>query len=248
MKDFLIGFGYPWRGLSVLFQPRLRTLAWWPIVINVVLFSVAFYLLIIEVDDWISNLLPDWLAWLEWLLWPLFMLIALVATLFSFARITNLIAAPFNARLCRTLMRMRSDDPLTQAAEKQTWRNDLRLIGHEILKLATYLVWFLPLLALSFLPFVGFLAQVVLVYFTIYWCAVEYLDYPLSEAGTPLRQLRRRIKRQGILALGFGTGQFLLSLTPVLNLVSVPAGVVAATRLCQDKPLDASASDDLQIP
>ena len=242
MKDFLIGFGYPWRGLGILLQPRLRALAWWPIVINVVLFSVAFYLLVVQVDDWISAFLSGWLAWLEWLLWPVFMLIALAATLFSFARLANLIGVPFHARLCQTLMKMRPDDPLTQAAEKQTWRNDLRLIGHEVLKLAVYLAWFLPLLALSFLPFVGFLAQAVLLYFGIYWCALEYLDYPLSEAGTSLRQLRERIKRQGTLALGFGTAQFLLSLTPVLNLVSVPAGVVAATRLCQERPFGSPAS------
>ena len=242
MKDFLVGFGYPWRGLAVLFQHRLRALAWWPIVISATLFSAALYFLVMEVNDWISSLLPGWLAWLEWLLWPLFMLIALVATLFTFARIANLVAVPFNARLCRTLMRMRPNDPLTQAAEKQTWRNDLRLIGHEILKLAVYLAWFLPLLALSFLPFVGFLAQVVLLYFGMYWCAVEYLDYPLSEAGTSLRQVRARIKLQGTLALGFGAGQFLLTMTPILNLVAMPAGVVAATRLCQDRPLDSPAS------
>lgn len=242
MKDFLIGFGYPWRGLGVLFQPRLRALAWWPIVINAVLFSIAFYFLVIEVSNWISNLLPGWLTWLEWLLWPLFMLIALAATLFSFARIANLIAVPFNARLCRALMRMKPDDPLTQAAEKQTWRNDFRLVGHEVLKLAAYLAWFLPLLAMSFIPFIGFLAQIVLLYYGIYWCALEYLDYPLSEAGTPMRQLRTRLRKQRFLTLGFGAGQLLLSLTPVFNLMSVPTGVVAATRLCQERPLDSSSS------
>ena len=242
MKDFLIGFGYPWRGLGVLFQPRLRALAWWPIVINAVLFSVAFYFLVIEVNNWISDLLPGWLAWLEWLLLPLFMLIALAATLFSFARIANLIAVPFNARLCRALMRMKPDDPLTQAAEKQTWRNDFRLVGHEVLKLAVYLAWFLPLLAMSFIPFIGFLAQIVLLYYGIYWCALEYLDYPLSEAGTPMRQIRTRLREQRFLTLGFGAGQLLLSLTPVFNLMSVPAGVVAATRLCQQNPLNSTAS------
>ena len=236
MKDFLIGFGYPWRGLGILLQPRLRALAWWPIIINAVLFSVALYYLVVQINDWISELLPGWLIWLEWLLWPLFMLIALAVTLFSFARIANLIAAPFNARLCRMLMRMRPEDPLTQAAEKQTWRNDLRLVGHEILKLSVFLVWFLPLLALSTIPFVGFLAQIVLLYFGMYWCALEYLDYPLSEAGVTLPQLRERIRQQRILMLGFGAGQLLLSLTPVFNLVSVPAGVVAATRLCQERP------------
>ncbi len=243
MKSFLIGFGYPWRGLGILFQPRLRALAWWPIIINAILFSVAFYFLVIEVNHWISELLPGWLAWLEWLLWPLFMLIALAATLFSFSRIANLIGVPFHARLCRALMQMQPDDPLTQAAKAQGWRNDVRLIGHEVLKLALYLAVFLPLLALSFLPGIGFLAQAVLLYYGIYWCALEYLDYPLSEAGTPMRQIRSRLREQRLLTLGFGAGQFVLLLTPVLNLVAVPTGVVAATRLCQKHPFDPPPSD-----
>lgn len=244
LKDFLVGFGYPWRGLGVLFQSRLRALAWWPIVFNTVLYSVAIYYLVVKVDQWISDLLPGWLAWLEWLLWPLLMLIILAATLFSFVRIANLIALPFNARLCRTLMQMRPDDPLTRAAEKQTWRNDFRLVGHEVLKLAVYLAWFLPLLALSFLPFVGFLAQVVLLYFGMYWCAVEYLDYPLSEAGTSMKKIRIRLREQRFLTLGFGAAQLLLTVIPVLSLVSVPAGVVAATRLCQDRPLESPPQAD----
>ncbi len=95
---------------------------------------------------------------------------------------------------------------------------------------------------MSFIPFIGFLAQIVLLYYGIYWCALEYLDYPLSEAGTPMRQIRTRLREQRFLTLGFGAGQLLLSLTPVFNLMSVPAGVVAATRLCQQNPLNSTAS------
>ena len=247
MKDFLIGFGYPWRGLGVLFQPRLRRLAMWPIAINAVLFSVALYYLVTQVNRWVDSLLPGWLAWLEWLLWPLFLVVALAATLFSFARIANMIALPFNTRICRTIIRMRPENPLAQAAKQQSWRNDFRMVGHEILKLSVYLVWFLPLLALSALPLVGMLAQVVLICFGIYWCALEYLDYPLSEAGIPLRQLRARMRQQQAMVLGFGTAQLLLSLTPVLNLVSIPAGVVAATRLCLERPaFTATTQDDTE--
>ncbi len=243
MTSFLIGFAYPWRGLGVLLRPRLRALVWWPIAINAALFSAAFYFLAVRVHAWFDDLLPAWLGWLEWLLWPLFILFALVTTLFAFARVANLVAVPFNARLCRALMRTRPDDPLTRAAEKQTWRDDFRLIVNEVVKLAFFLAWFLPLLALSLLPFVGLLGKAALLYFGIYWYAVEYLDYPFGEAGTPLRKLRARMRRMGIVTLGFGAGQMLLTLTPVLNLAAIPAGVVGATRLCQDRPLDSTQSD-----
>ena len=236
MNSFLTGFGYPWRGLGFLFQPRLRRLALLPIVVNVVLFTIAFYFLAVYLDNWIDTLLPWWLKWLEWLLWPLFALLALLATLFSFTRLANLIGMPFNTRLCHVLVRMQPDGALMQAVERRRQRNSLLLFSREILKLIVYLAWFLPLLTLSFIPVLGQVAQVVMLFFLAYWSAIEYLDYPLGEVGFSLKKLRACIREQGLLTLGFGAGQMILTLTPVLNLMAVPAGVVGATRLCQDHP------------
>lgn len=236
LRDFLRGFSYPWRGLRILRQPRLRRLAIWPITINVVLFAVAVYSLAIAFSGWLDGLFPWWLGWLEWLLWPIFALMMLATLAFGFARFANLIAVPFNARLCQTLMQARPEDPLTLAAQRQTWRNDLRILWHEAVKLGVWLLVFVPLLLLTFVPVLGQLAQLVLLYFAVYWCALEYLDYPLSEAGVSMRGLRARLAEQRFLMLGFGAGQMLLMLVPLLNLAAIPSGVAAATRLCQECP------------
>ena len=236
MNEFLTGFGYPWRGLGFLLQPRLRRMALLPVAINVVLFTTAFYFLAVYLSDWLDALLPWWLQWLEWLLWPLFALLALLATLFSFTRLANLIGVPFNARLCHVLTRTQQGEALKQAAARRGRQNLLLLFGREILKLIVYLVWFLPLLVLSFIPVLGQVASVVMLFFLVYWSAIEYLDYPLGEVGFSFKELRASIREQSLLMLGFGAGQMLLTLTPVLNLVAVPAGVVGATRLCQNHP------------
>ena len=237
MRDFLLGFSYPWRSLGILLQPRIRRLAWWPIAINIVVFAVAVYYLAATFSTWLDSLLPGWLVWLEWLLWPLFALLVLAVLVFAFARLANMIALPFNVLLCQTLLQMRPEDPLALAAkQQQTWRSSLRMLPHEAVKLLAFLVWFAPLMALSFVPFIGMLASIVLLYLGIYWCALEYLDYPLSEAGQTLRQMRARLAQQRFLMLGFGAGQMLLTLAPLINLLAIPVGVAAATRLCQEHP------------
>ncbi len=236
MRDFLLGFSYPWRSLSILLQPRIRRLAWWPIAINIIVFAMAVYYLAATFSSWLDSMLPWWLEWLAWLLWPLFVLMILAVLVFAFARLANMIALPFNVRLCQALLQMRPEDPLALAAQRQTWRSSLRMLPHEAAKLLAFLIWFAPLTALSFVPVVGMPARLVLLFFGIYWCALEYIDYPLSEAGHTLRQMRARLAQQRFLMLGFGTGQMLLSLAPLLNLLAIPVGVAAATRLCQEHP------------
>ena len=236
MTDFLRGFAQPWLGLGLLLRPGFARLALAPVVLNVVLYSAALYGLMAGLDRLLDDFLPAWLAWLEWLLWPLLALLAAVLVLFTFARLCNLLAAPFTARLCRRLLRQRPEHPLAQAAAACGGRHVFAVLGHELLKLALFLPWFLPLAALSFAPLVGPLAALALAGLSVWWNALEYLDYPLSEAGMPLRELRARLRRQRPLLLGFGAGQLLLTLTPVLNLASVPAGAAGATRLCLRHP------------
>lgn len=236
MTDFLRGFVQPWLGLGVLLRPGIARLALAPVALNVVLYAAALYGLAVGLDRLIDDFLPAWLSWLEWLLWPLLALLAAVLVLFTFARLCNLLAAPFTARLCRRLLRQRPEHPLAQAAEASGGRHVFGVLGHELLKLALFLPWFLPLAALSLLPLIGPFAALALAGFGIYWNALEYLDYPLSEAGVPLRGLRARLRQQRALLLGFGAGQLLLTLTPVLNLASVPAGAAGATRLCLRHP------------
>ena len=241
MTDFLRGFVQPWLGLGVLLRPGIARLALAPVALNVVLYAAALYGLALGLDRLIDDFLPAWLSWLEWLLWPLLALLAAVLVLFTFARLCNLLAAPFTARLCRRRLRQRPEHPLAQAAEASGGRHVFGVLGHELLKLALFLPWFLPLAALSLLPLIGPFAALALAGFGIYWNALEYLDYPLSEAGVPLRGLRARLRQQRALLLGFGAGQLLLTLTPVLNLASVPAGAAGATRLCLRHPPPARA-------
>ena len=65
--------------------------------------------------------------------------------------------------------------------------------------------------------------------------AVEYCDYPMSNAGLKLDSQRRLLRRRRGLALGFGAGVMTMTVVPGLNLVAMPAAVIGATLLWCDR-------------
>ncbi len=230
--DFLVGFSYPWRALSLLFDKRYRHLMWVPVVITLVVLSSTLTFVALNFHNWTAGILPWWLAYLEWLLLPLLVLVILIAYYFTFVQISNLIASPFNARLCQTLMQEEAGEPLAvKTIPKSPLRSAVSAVGREVLKFITYIICLIGLGMLFLLPFVGLLFTPLLIYFYVYWSAFEYLDYPMGEAGFPLPDVRQKIRNQRALMLGFGAGQTLLTMIPLLNLVAVPTGAASATQL-----------------
>ena len=238
LGDFLIGFSYPWRALRLLLNKRYRRLIWVPVVITMVVLSSTLTVVALNFQEWTTGILPGWLAFLEWLLLPMLILVVLVAYYFTFVQVANLIASPFNARLCQVIMQESANEPLgIQTIPRSHLHSALRAVGREVLKFITYLMCFIGLGILFLLPLIGLLFAPLLIYFYIYWAAFEYLDYPMSEVGLPLPEVRKKIRAQRPLMLGFGAGQALLTLIPILNLVAVPSGAAAATRLYLEQRL-----------
>ncbi|MDD1605450.1 MAG: sulfate transporter CysZ, partial [Methylococcaceae bacterium] len=66
----LIATGFLFKGLKLLTNPKLRAFILIPILINIVLYSVALALGYYYVDELITQAIPDWLHWLSWILWP----------------------------------------------------------------------------------------------------------------------------------------------------------------------------------
>lgn len=235
MSSFLAGLAAPWQGLFLILRPGMRRYVALPLLLNVLVYSAGIYWLLVQFSSLVDQWFPWWLAWLEWLLWPIMALALLFMALFTFARICHVLCAPFATKLCQAILRMQEDTPLSVAAARGQGRGAVASIGHEILKLGLFLLWFVPLSALSVIPFLGLPAALALLSISVYWNALEYIDYPLAEIGMPLAELRRQIHDQPMLMLGFGFGQTLLLLCPVINLASVPAGVAGATRMCMSR-------------
>ncbi|HZS04884.1 MAG TPA: EI24 domain-containing protein [Blastocatellia bacterium] len=63
------------------------------------------------------------------------------------------------------------------------------------------------------------------------FCSLDFLDVPLSARGWPLKTKLSLWGQHKSLALGFGIAGYLLLLIPLINLLTLPVGVIGATAL-----------------
>ncbi|HHC74568.1 MAG TPA: sulfate transporter CysZ, partial [Thiothrix sp.] len=79
------GLGYLVQGFPLLFHKGIRPFVVVPLLINIVLFSLAIWFGIAQFDQWMDQLLPTYLDWLMWLIWPLFAVLTFFAIFYTFA-------------------------------------------------------------------------------------------------------------------------------------------------------------------
>ena len=87
----------------------------------------------------------------------------------------------------------------------------------------------LPLLILSIIPGLNVLAPLLWALFGAWGMALEYMAYPLENAGVLFSEQKKMVRSIRLGALSFG-GVAALGLTiPVLNIIVAPAAVIGAT-------------------
>lgn len=222
------------RGLAMLKRPGLRPFVWWPLLINLALYSlgaVALEHYFATILDW---LLPHWLDWLRWLLWPLFAVLVAAIAFFSFTVLANLIASPFYGSLAE---RVQKDIGAAVKAEAQggllasLWGD----LGSEIRRLGYFGLRALPLLILSLIPGLNAISPFLWLIFGAWSLSFEYLSYPLEAWGLKFDEQKQIAKGYRLESLAFG-GAVLLGLSiPVLNILIPPAAVIGATLYVADR-------------
>jgi CysZ protein len=224
-----LAIGYLFKGLKLLASSQLRSFIIIPVLINVVLYSVALLLGYYYISDLINQFIPSWLHWLSWILWPLFFISFFIAGFFTFTVLANLLAAPFYGKLsAKTLV-------LINGEAKEIEEQSLVKVMFAELKRAGYLLSrALPLLVLSFIPGVNVLAPFLWALFGAWGMALEYMAYPLENAGILFSEQKQLVKSIRIGALSFG-GVAVMGLTiPVVNIIIGPVAVIGATLYFND--------------
>jgi CysZ protein len=219
-----LAMGYLFKGFNLLTSTQLRAFIIIPVLINVVLYSVALMLGYYYVADLINQFIPGWLQWLSWILWPLFFISFFIAGFFTFTVLANLLAAPFYGKLsAKTLVIITGQ---TSASAEQP----LTKVMFAELKRAGYLVSrALPLLVLSIIPGINVLAPFLWALFGAWGMALEYMAYPLENEGVLFSEQKQLLRSIRLGALSFG-GVAAMGLTiPVLNIIVAPAAVIGAT-------------------
>ena len=219
-----LAVGYLFKGLKLLTSTQLRTFVIIPVLINIVLYSAALLLAYYYISDLIDQFIPDWLHWLNWILWPLFFISFFIAGFFTFTVLANLLAAPFYGKLSAKTLEFITGQ--TDASAEQP----LAKVMFAEAKRAGYLLSrALPLLILSIIPGLNVLAPFLWALFGAWGMALEYMAYPLENAGVLFSEQKKMVRSIRLGALSFG-GVAALGLTiPVLNIIVAPAAVIGAT-------------------
>ena len=220
----VLAASYLFKGIALLGSAPLRHFILIPILINIILYSAALTLGYYYIDSLINAFIPSWLNWLHWLLWPLFFVSFLIVGFFSFTALANLVSAPFYGKLAAktlTLINSEAIDVSEQPISKVMLAESKRLIY--ILRLA------IPLLVLSFIPGINLIAPLLWALFSAWSMSLEYMAYPLENAGILFIEQKQLIKSIRWGALSFG-GIAVLGLSiPIINIIIAPAAVIAAT-------------------
>ena len=233
---------YFFQGFSLIKTKGLKRFVFFPLAINLILFSTAFYFLFGEISAsivWVTDLIPDW-EWLSWLkdglsyiIWPIALIIILLFFALIFGTLANWIAAPFNGLLAEKVEQHLTGQPMDDTGLIDVFKDIPRTLGRELAKLTYYLPRAVGFLLLFFLlPVIG---QILWFMFSAWMMAIQYCDYPCDNHKIPFADMKRILKANRSQSFSFGIAVSVFSLIPIVNFLVMPVAVCGATALWVDK-------------
>jgi len=229
------GARYFIQGFELIRLKGIKRFVFIPLTINLILFSIAFYFMFIELDyymDMLNNWLPSWLDWLSTLLWPLIVITILILFSFIFSTAANWLAAPFNGLLSEKIEGLLIGKPSKGASAIDVFKDIPRTLGREWQKLTYYLPRALGFfLIMWFLPVIG---QIIWFLFVAWMMAIQYKDYPFDNHKIPFKVMKVALKQERGLSYSFGITVAIFSMIPIINLIVMPVAICGATALWVD--------------
>lgn len=227
------GVGYLLQGLPLLLRPGVRGYVAAPWLINLLLFAGLLIAGVSQVSGLLEAImaaLPAWLQWLDWLLWPLFVLSLASAGFLICLLLATVIAAPFTGPLAAAIeAQLTGTAPQEGGGSLALLREAGGAIASEIRKFVYFAVRAAPLLLLFVIPGINAIAAPLWLLFGVWMLALEYAEIPMGNRGLAFPDVRVRVSERKLLALGYGTAVFVLTLIPVINFFVIPAAVAGAT-------------------
>jgi len=231
MSNPIGGFGYLLLGLRLLSKPGVKRYVVIPLLINIALFGLLFWLAGDLSDYIVSNFmshLSGWWAWLTTIVKPFIYLLAILLMFFTFSFVANMVGAPFNSFLAAAVEKhLTGTNPA--GSDRKLWAEFGVMILGELKKWAYYALWSIPLFIVSWFlapvsPFLWFI-------FGAWMFSIEYLDYPMGNYGLTFSDIRKRIASKRLLSLGFGSAVTIATMIPFLNFIVMPVAVAGATAM-----------------
>lgn len=233
------GASYFFQGFELIRTKGIKRFVLVPLIINLVLFSTAFYFLLDYIQfsvNYVVNLIPDWLGWLKdallYILWPIAIISVLLVFALIFGTLANWIAAPFNGLLSEKVERYLSQQSLGDEGLLDVVKDIPRTLGREVSKLGYFIPRAVGFLLLFFLlPVIG---QVLWFLFTAWMMAIQYVDYPFDNRKSAFVSTRDALRQDKSKAFSFGIMVNVFSFIPVVNFVVMPVAICGATAMYLD--------------
>ncbi len=226
------GGGYLFKGVNLLSEKKLRVFILVPLIINILLFSFALFMLFNQLPTWVNSwlsFLPDFLGFLEFFLYPLVAVTAALMVYYTFSIVANIIAAPFNGLLSERVEQLVAGREVAEESMAELMAIIPRAIGRELAKLAYYLPKLILVVILSFIPGINLFAPIFWFIFGAWMMAVQYCDYPMDNNKVSFKDMIIALKKQRLTSLGFGGLVQLAMMVPILNFFVMPVAVIGAT-------------------
>ena len=234
---FYGGISAPWRGARFFNQNRrLIPLALIPVLLNLILYIVIFFIGRHYFSRWMEAWLPKSEAWywvvLSYLLIVILVILFLVIFVFTFTVVANLLASPFNDELSAQTESIVAGRPGRPFSLRDVFMEITRTVIEELKKIGFYLGAWFCLFIISLVPFIGPPIYAVAWWLlTVIWLGLSFLDYALARHGFKLGQKLAFIRRHFMTVFGYSLVVFFGILIPFLNLVFFPMAVVGGTLL-----------------
>jgi len=230
---FLTGFLLPLKGGEVLLHHRrLWPFALAPLLLNIVLYLAAFFLLAHYYKEWFGLALAPPQHWYllvgYYVLRLLALLVVAALLLFSFVLVGTVLAAPFlellSARVEALLSGQREE---SRVSFLQFIADCGRTVGHSLLCLGL-LVAAVPL---NFLPGLGHMAWLLLSWLLL---AYNFATFAMDRRRMTFGAKWRWLLAEWAATLGFGAALFVMMAIPIVGFVLLPVATVAGTLLLRD--------------
>lgn len=233
VRDLLRGLSAPLRAVRLLAgNARLRKLAVMPFLVNVLVFAIGVPLMIWLGISLVGDLIPDsgvWQGALRLLLQIVVTLAVLVGSVFGFAIVGNIIAAPFNSKLSEAVeQHLTGSVTPNEGIVGDVMRGIITAIG----RLLLFVIFYPPIFAMQFIPVVGpFLHPVVAVLYGSFVLSLDFSDPTFERHFRRFRPKLGFIWSRKALYLGFGLTAVAMAIIPIVNFLLLPVCVTAAAML-----------------
>jgi CysZ protein len=233
---FLRAAAAPWRGLYFLFRnPASWPLAMVPVIVALVIISVASGLSLAYVPDLVASWIGDTSTWYGTAGRVALQILATIVLVVVAMLAGAILAQPLSGPALERLVRLREEHLGLPPRESSpfwidVWRSSRSALigsfGVPVILTITVLEIAIPGSSIVLLPL-----KVLISGLFVSW---DLLDYPLSVRSFRMRDRLRFVFTHKQEVLGFGVSLAVVFLLPCMQLLLLPAGVVGATELVRD--------------